>query len=35
MTPSLPRTVRAVDTAQLLDLAQEDASGYGLRVAVS
>ncbi|GAA1197684.1 hypothetical protein F4556_003346 [Kitasatospora gansuensis] len=25
MTPSLPRTVRAVDTAQLLDLAQEAA----------
>jgi hypothetical protein len=25
MTPTLPRTVRAVDTAQLLDLAQEAA----------
>lgn len=26
MTPTLPRTVRAVDTAQLLDLAQEAAT---------
>lgn len=25
MTPTLPRTIRAVDTAQLLDLAQEAA----------
>ncbi|GAA2816627.1 hypothetical protein RMN57_19920 [Kitasatospora sp. CM 4170] len=35
MTPSLPRTVRAVDTAQLLDLAQEAAMhGFSQRLPV-
>jgi hypothetical protein len=35
MTPPLPRTVRAVDTAQLLDLAQEAAvHGFSQRLPV-
>lgn len=35
MTPALPRTVRAVDTAQLLDLAQEAAThGFSQRLPV-
>ncbi|MGW6753179.1 hypothetical protein [Streptomyces sp. NPDC055006] len=35
MTPTLPRTVRAVDTAQLLDLAQEAAMhGFSQRLPV-
>ncbi|MFE3662774.1 hypothetical protein ACFXOR_07340 [Streptomyces sp. NPDC059164] len=35
MTPPLPRTVRAVDTAQLLDLAQEAAMhGFSQRLPV-
>jgi hypothetical protein len=35
MTPPLPRTVRAVDTAQLLNLAQEaDAHGFSQRLPV-
>ncbi|MFD3914093.1 hypothetical protein OG894_44145 (plasmid) [Streptomyces sp. NBC_01724] len=35
MTPTLPRTVRAVDTAQLLDLAQEAAvHGFSQRLPV-
>lgn len=35
MTPTLPRTVRAVDTAQLLGLAQEAAMhGFGQRLPV-
>ncbi|MGW9325034.1 hypothetical protein [Streptomyces koyangensis] len=35
MTPTLPRTVRAVDTAQLLDLAQEAAMhGFSPRLPV-
>jgi hypothetical protein len=35
MTPTLPRTVRAVDTAQLLDLAQEAAThGFSQRLPV-
>ncbi|MEV8395309.1 MULTISPECIES: hypothetical protein [unclassified Streptomyces] len=36
MTPPLPRTVRAVDTAQLLDLAQEAAMhGFSQRLPVA
>ncbi|MEU6935016.1 hypothetical protein AB0A05_38740 [Streptomyces sp. NPDC046374] len=36
MTPTLPRTVRAVDTAQLLDLAQEAAMhGFSQRLPVA
>ncbi|MBC2873724.1 MULTISPECIES: hypothetical protein [Streptomyces] len=35
MTPTLPRTVRAVDTARLLDLAQEAAThGFSQRLPV-